>query len=855
MTEINLIPTDGYPYSFKYFNPVQSEAYPYRSEDTNIVISANTSSGKTVVAEICMDEVLKQSKRVVYLSPLRALTREKYDSWQKRFEGYNISILTGDYILSSSKKKELGNARIICMTSEMCDSYPYETKIFCYKNGDIWVDEIGNIVENNIQCDVFSYIKNIGFKPMPVTDRIKIGRRPVYKVLVKGQRSIRMTDCHNLFIMGKNKEPRSVRLKDISVGTYIALSSGFVTPSKKSEIPILDIILDFKKQDLERTYVYGPMVNKILSSEVEHIVDVCPLGCKTESEPIGTQRRVNMWRRRKCVPLGRVKDAINLGMIDKKGITKISLYHSDVKLDSILTVDNDLAFSIGVFLAEGYSGWDRTTISQKNKPEILIRCQKAFGGIIYDNGEKGKVLIFSRLWSRIFGNKRSLNKEIPKYVFSWEEDKIKSFISGFLVGDGTITDGVRGGGRNRFYSSSEKMIHGLQNLFLLLGKQSFIMPPYGSSVFTLYESHCKKSKKRNNYHKFLQYAKVLSIEPDGYEDVYDIEVKPSGNFIGGTGGLLLHNSRTRKMESEKNFWLKEVGLIVVDETHILSTSRGHAVEVGIMRFTSINKDARIIFLSATMPNVQELGDWLTSLNGKQTRVISSQWRPVELLIKIAEYNTQASYQEVQAEKRKKAIGLIKAKKSQKFLVFCHDKNTGRSLLKALEKDGIKSCFHNADLDLDERLEIEESFENREDDGLRILLSTSTLAWGRNLPARNVLIMGITRGIKEIDPIDIIQMAGRAGRIGYDDKGFVYLMVPEGEKEVWEYRIMNPSPVKSQLNNMGILGFHVLAEIGNGVIVDNESLLNWYRRSLAFCQQQYQVHENNDDDEDNRGEVF
>ncbi|MFH1625079.1 MAG: DEAD/DEAH box helicase, partial [Pseudomonadota bacterium] len=73
------------------------------------------------------------------------------------------------------------------------------------------------------------------------------------------------------------------------------------------------------------------------------------------------------------------------------------------------------------------------------------------------------------------------------------------------------------------------------------------------------------------------------------------------------------DSRTRRMESEKNYWLKEVGLLIVDEAHILSTSRGHAVETGIMRFTRINPKARVLFLSATMPNVAELGEWLAGL--------------------------------------------------------------------------------------------------------------------------------------------------------------------------------------------------------------------------------------------------
>ena len=43
----------------------------------------------------------------------------------------------------------------------------------------------------------------------------------------------------------------------------------------------------------------------------------------------------------------------------------------------------------------------------------------------------------------------------------------------------------------------------------------------------------------------------------------------------------------------------------------------------------------------------------------------------------------------------------------------------------------------------------------------------------NLPARNVVITGTTMGIQEVDELNIIQMCGRSGRFGIDDRGFVH----------------------------------------------------------------------------------
>lgn len=300
------------------------------------------------------------------------------------------------------------------------------------------------------------------------------------------------------------------------------------------------------------------------------------------------------------------------------------------------------------------------------------------------------------------------------------------------------------------------------------------------------------------------------------------------------------DSRTRKMKAEKNYWLLEVGLVIADETHILSTSRGHAVESGIMRFTSINKNARVLFLSATMPNVDQLGEWLTELNGKSTRVIYSTWRPVELQMHYCEYKIARNqygsedYWASQEAKRSLAVEIVKSKPNEKFLVFTHDKRTGRNIVKRLAEVGIPSHFHNADLDLEERLEIEDSFQRR-DNGLRVLVSTSTLAWGRNLPARNVVIVGVHRGLQAVDQLDIIQMSGRAGRYGLDDEGHVYLIIPEDTAEGWKEIFKCPRPVTSVLNDHHTLAFHVLAEIQNRGITDAQSMLAWYERSLAYRQ--------------------
>ena len=82
------------------------------------------------------------------------------------------------------------------------------------------------------------------------------------------------------------------------------------------------------------------------------------------------------------------------------------------------------------------------------------------------------------------------------------------------------------------------------------------------------------------------------------------------NIILMTSEML--NSRCRNMNSEHNDWLKQVHTIIVDESHLLTVpGRGDHLEVGLMNFLELSPTARVIFLSATMPNVNEIADWIS----------------------------------------------------------------------------------------------------------------------------------------------------------------------------------------------------------------------------------------------------
>lgn len=303
-------------------------------------------------------------------------------------------------------------------------------------------------------------------------------------------------------------------------------------------------------------------------------------------------------------------------------------------------------------------------------------------------------------------------------------------------------------------------------------------------------------------------------------------------------------SRARSHKSEKSQFLQDVRCIVFDESHLLTVpNRGDHIEVALMKLVEINPDVRIVFLSATMPNVDEICGWISKITGRDTYYLESEYRPCPLVMHYETYyDGDKNYDSLELQKIGTACAIVEHYKEDKFLVFTHTKKTGHQMVENLSRYGIKAEFHYGDLEFKQRVELERKF--KEDKEFRVLVSTSTLAWGCNLPARRVIITGVHRGLSVVENYDIQQMVGRSGRPKYDPRGDAYILVPESEKEEWIKRIKAKSPIRSTLLNFvgkaenphyKTLAFHIVAEIHQGGVNTKEAFHSWFRKSLAYYQ--------------------
>jgi len=102
-------------YSFA-LDPFQAQAISYITQNQSVLVSAHTSAGKTVVAEYAIAQSLKEGQRVIYTSPIKALSNQKYRDLHEEFT--DVGLMTGDITINPS-------ATCLVMTTEILRSMLY----------------------------------------------------------------------------------------------------------------------------------------------------------------------------------------------------------------------------------------------------------------------------------------------------------------------------------------------------------------------------------------------------------------------------------------------------------------------------------------------------------------------------------------------------------------------------------------------------------------------------------------------------------------------------------------------------------------------------------------------------------
>ncbi|WP_238413236.1 DEAD/DEAH box helicase [Saccharothrix deserti] len=293
--------------------------------------------------------------------------------------------------------------------------------------------------------------------------------------------------------------------------------------------------------------------------------------------------------------------------------------------------------------------------------------------------------------------------------------------------------------------------------------------------------------------------------------------------------------------------LADVGCLVIDEIHLLGSAvRGPLLEALLARVRGAASPVRIVGLSATVSNAAEIAEWLDG------RLVATAWRPSRLtwqLPMIPAYSDRAADS---TARTRITVELARSATDGdgSVLVFCGSKPNVRTTALALAADRGANTAGIASDDIDRlhevcasvgiglhykdwefKREAEARFRSRE---WNVLVATSTVAAGVNLPARAVIIRDTRIGLDNLDVATVLQMFGRAGRIGAGEhEGWGYLITNELERPAWQGALVDGYTVYSQIHDS--IADHVLAEVLQGRITSVQDAEQWWLHTLSHHQ--------------------
>jgi helicase len=257
--------------------------------------------------------------------------------------------------------------------------------------------------------------------------------------------------------------------------------------------------------------------------------------------------------------------------------------------------------------------------------------------------------------------------------------------------------------------------------------------------------------------------------------------------------------------------LADVGLVVIDELQMLTDrERGATLELLLTKLRMAPTKPRLIGLSAVLGRAETLTEWLDA------RLLMDQRRPVELRkgvlcqgeYRYREHNSgtigSEPFRHIETKDRNELMlsaAQELVERGEQALLFVPDRATAVSLARLLStrvtlpvastaltelreaeetqmRDALSEtlenaiAFHHADMTGDERDIVERAFREGQ---VRVLVATSTLAMGVNLPTKNVIVDGRrweTNGpfdrpaLMDLSKSEYENMSGRAGRLAF-----------------------------------------------------------------------------------------
>ncbi|KAI2636172.1 Sec63 Brl domain-containing protein [Xylaria nigripes] len=318
-------------------------------------------------------------------------------------------------------------------------------------------------------------------------------------------------------------------------------------------------------------------------------------------------------------------------------------------------------------------------------------------------------------------------------------------------------------------------------------------------------------------------------------------------------------------------YVRQVALVIIDEIHLLAGDRGPILEIIVSRMNyiaqSTKNSVRLLGMSTACANATDLANWLGVKEGLFNFRHSVRPVPLELYIDgfpevrgfcpLMQSMNRPTFSAIKSHSPEKPVIVFVPSRRQTRLTakdlinFCGMEDNPRRFvhmseddlqlnLTRVKDDALKEALnfgiglHHAGLVESDRQLAEELFLNNK---IQILVATSTLAWGVNLPAHLVVVKGTQfydakiEGYKDMDLTDVLQMLGRAGRPQFDNSGVARIFTQDAKKEFYKHFLHTGFPVESSLHT--VLDNHLCAEVSAETIITKQDALDYLTWTFFF----------------------
>ncbi|KAL0827839.1 hypothetical protein Bca101_051517 [Brassica carinata] len=375
---------------------------------------------------------------------------------------------------------------------------------------------------------------------------------------------------------------------------------------------------------------------------------------------------------------------------------------------------------------------------------------------------------------------------------------------------------------------------------------------FGVEVYISPAKALVQEKLRDWNQKFNSWG-ISCLELTGDNETYSSKNIQDADIILTTPEKFDAVSRYRVSSGGLGFF-SDIALVLIDEVHLLNDPRGAALEAIVSRIKILSSNhelrlstlasVRLLAVSATIPNIEDLAEWLKVPTAGIKR-FGEEMRPVKLTTKVFGYAAakndflfEKGAQEAAQKLAQTAMTygysnpFVKSREQLERLreasPMCSDKQMQSYILQGVG-------YHNGGLCQKDRSLVEGLFLSGD---IQVLCTTNTLAHGINLPAHTVVIKS-TQHLKKVTTWNmIVPHYYRAGRPPFDDTGLVIIMTRRETVHLYENLLNGCEVVESQL--LPCLIEHLTAEIVQLTVTDVTRAIEWMKCSYLYNPENYAI---------------